>query len=93
MTNESPAPIAETLVNRIVESVVGTMDVFGVYLGHKLGYYRALADGGPATSSELTARTPANSELKNPEEVVLDVQHFHSREAGFARVRLQDRAA
>jgi len=54
---EAPAPGAEALVDRIVESVVGTMDLFGIYLGHRLGYYRALADGGPATSAELASRT------------------------------------
>jgi len=33
------------------------MDLFSVYLGDRLGYYRALAEGGPATSQELADRT------------------------------------
>ena len=33
------------------------MDLFAVYLGDRLGYYRALAEGGPATAGELAART------------------------------------
>lgn len=55
-TVDSPAS-AEALVNRIVEATAGAMDLFGVYLGHRLGYYRSLAEHGPATSDELARRT------------------------------------
>jgi hypothetical protein len=33
------------------------MEVASVYLGDRLGLYRALADGGPATTQELADRT------------------------------------
>src|SRR5690606_35990070 len=33
------------------------MDLFAVYLGDRQGYYRALDEGGPATSGELASRT------------------------------------
>jgi SAM-dependent methyltransferase len=46
----------DALVGRIFESVLGAMDLFNLYLGDRLGLYRALADGGPATSAELAAR-------------------------------------
>jgi 2-polyprenyl-3-methyl-5-hydroxy-6-metoxy-1,4-benzoquinol methylase len=35
-------------------------DIFGAYLGDRLGLYRALADGGPATSSALAKRAGCN---------------------------------
>jgi 2-polyprenyl-3-methyl-5-hydroxy-6-metoxy-1,4-benzoquinol methylase len=47
----------EALVNRIFESTIAAMDLFSVYLGDRLGLYRALAEGGPATSGELADRT------------------------------------
>jgi SAM-dependent methyltransferase len=46
----------DALVGRISQSVLGVMDLFTMYLGDRLGLYRALADGGPATSAELAAR-------------------------------------
>jgi SAM-dependent methyltransferase len=48
---------AEALAERLVAAVIGVGDVFAVYLGDRLGYYRALADGAPASSGELAART------------------------------------
>jgi SAM-dependent methyltransferase len=40
-------------VGRLFEATLGAMDLFGVYLGDRLGLYRALADAGPLTSSGL----------------------------------------
>ncbi len=37
--------------------MVGALELYTVYLGERLGLYRALDSGGPATSSELAART------------------------------------
>jgi SAM-dependent methyltransferase len=47
----------EELVGRLFMEGVGTMHVFTVYLGVKLGLFRALADGGPQTVSELADAT------------------------------------
>ncbi len=44
------------LVDRMVGDVLGTLSTFSVYLGGRLGLYRALASGGPATAGELAAR-------------------------------------
>jgi SAM-dependent methyltransferase len=33
------------------------LDIFSIYAGEKLGWYQALAEHGPATASELAART------------------------------------
>lgn len=47
----------EDLVGRLFIESVGTMHVMSVYLGVKLGLFRALADGGPQTAAELAAAT------------------------------------
>ena len=45
------------LVERLFQDAVGALELYTVYLGERLGLYRALAEGGPATSSELAERT------------------------------------
>ncbi|HEV2123665.1 MAG TPA: SAM-dependent methyltransferase, partial [Chloroflexota bacterium] len=47
----------DALTERLFEAVVAAFDVFAVYIGDKLGFYRALEEGGPATSDELARRT------------------------------------
>jgi SAM-dependent methyltransferase len=47
----------DALVEELFEKMIGAMEVATVYLGDRLGLYRALAQGGPATSSELAQRT------------------------------------
>ena len=59
MTTLETAPdihTADALVERLFGAVLATMDLHAVYLGDRLGYYRALA-AGPLTSAELAART------------------------------------
>jgi SAM-dependent methyltransferase len=46
----------DALVGRLFEGILGTMDLLNVYLGDRLGLYRALADHGPTTYGELAAR-------------------------------------
>ena len=53
ITSASP----DALVERLFNATIAGMDLFAVYLGDRLGYYRALVDGGPATSSELAHRS------------------------------------
>jgi 2-polyprenyl-3-methyl-5-hydroxy-6-metoxy-1,4-benzoquinol methylase len=52
-----PADPAVALAERLFHDMVGALELFTVYLGERLGLYRALDTGGPATSSELAART------------------------------------
>ncbi|MDQ3128765.1 MAG: class I SAM-dependent methyltransferase [Chloroflexota bacterium] len=47
---------AESLVGRVFEASIGMFEVMSVYLGDRLGLYRALHDSGPATAAELAAR-------------------------------------
>ncbi|MDP9357445.1 MAG: methyltransferase domain-containing protein [Chloroflexota bacterium] len=52
-----PLAAPDALAARLFDATLGAMDLFAVYLGYRLGYYRALAEGGPATSGELAQRT------------------------------------
>lgn len=47
----------DALVERLFSSTLGAMDVFSVYLGVRLGLYRALADRGASSSGELAEAT------------------------------------
>jgi hypothetical protein len=42
----------DALIDRLFQATLGTWDLLAVYLGHKLGLYRALASA-PLTSVEL----------------------------------------
>ena len=48
---------AAALADRLFRDAIGALELYTVYLGDRLGLYRALAADGPATSSELAART------------------------------------
>jgi SAM-dependent methyltransferase len=48
-----PGTRRDALVERLFGAAVAAWDVFGVYLGDRLGLYRALAERGPSTSAEL----------------------------------------
>jgi 2-polyprenyl-3-methyl-5-hydroxy-6-metoxy-1,4-benzoquinol methylase len=55
---DAPASVAtDALVERLFAATIDTLEVASVYLGGRLGFYRALADGGDATPGELAART------------------------------------
>lgn len=51
------ASSVEQLVERLFGAVLGMMDVHPVYVGERLGLYRALADSDVTTSAELAAAT------------------------------------
>jgi 2-polyprenyl-3-methyl-5-hydroxy-6-metoxy-1,4-benzoquinol methylase len=53
----SSADPAEALAERLFHDVVGALELFTVYLGERLGLYRALQADGPANSHELAGRT------------------------------------
>jgi 2-polyprenyl-3-methyl-5-hydroxy-6-metoxy-1,4-benzoquinol methylase len=61
MTTEATLPAAtdktpDALVGRLFQASLGMFEVMSVYLGDRLGLYRALRDGGPATAAELAER-------------------------------------
>ena len=47
----------DELAGRLAGAVLATLDLQAVYVGDRLGLYRALEDGGPATAPELAARS------------------------------------
>jgi predicted O-methyltransferase YrrM len=47
----------DALRERLFGNVLGALELYTIYLGDRLGLYRALAESGPATSSQLAART------------------------------------
>jgi SAM-dependent methyltransferase len=47
----------DALTSRLMDAMLGLMDLSAVYIGDRLGLYRALQRQGPATSVELAART------------------------------------
>jgi 2-polyprenyl-3-methyl-5-hydroxy-6-metoxy-1,4-benzoquinol methylase len=51
-----PDKTADELVGRLFEATLGMMDVMSVYVGDRLGLYRALRDGGASTPVELATR-------------------------------------
>jgi SAM-dependent methyltransferase len=48
---------SRALAERLFRDSLGALELYTVYLGERLGLYRALADYGPLTSSELGERT------------------------------------
>jgi SAM-dependent methyltransferase len=47
----------DALAERLFGAALGAYELMTVHLGDRLGYYRALADGGEATSAELAGAT------------------------------------
>ena len=50
-------PDADAVAERIFNAALGTMDILAIHLGDRLGWYRSLANDGPASPSELAERT------------------------------------
>ncbi len=50
----------DALVGRLFEAALGAFDLLGVYLGDRLGLYKALAERGPSTSAELAEAAGIN---------------------------------
>ena len=51
---------ADPLRERLFGNALAALELYTIYLGERLGLYRALAESGPATSSQLAARTGTN---------------------------------
>lgn len=49
--------LGDAVAQRLFGAVLGTVDLLSIFLGDRLGWYRSLADDGPATPPELAART------------------------------------
>jgi hypothetical protein len=57
MTSQAAAPATErtaaALADRLSGAGLGTLEIMSVYLGDRLGLYRALRDARPSTPAEL----------------------------------------
>jgi ubiquinone/menaquinone biosynthesis C-methylase UbiE len=49
-------PTADEFAERLFQASLGFVEVLATYLGDRLGWYKALAAGGPANADELVAR-------------------------------------
>jgi 2-polyprenyl-3-methyl-5-hydroxy-6-metoxy-1,4-benzoquinol methylase len=84
----------DALVGRLFTSTIGALELLHVYLGHRLGLYRALAEGGPLTPAELAERSAINERYAREwleEQAVAgiltaDAEHRFSIPAGHAEV-------
>ncbi|HET6310383.1 MAG TPA: SAM-dependent methyltransferase, partial [Candidatus Nitrosotalea sp.] len=50
----------DALVGRLFTSTIGALELFHVYLGDRLGLYRALKTAGPLTAARLAAAAGIN---------------------------------
>ncbi len=48
--------MTQQFADRLFTAALGAAEMMSVYLGDRLGWYRALAEGGPATPAELVTR-------------------------------------
>jgi SAM-dependent methyltransferase len=55
-----PSDTVDEFVERVFAALLGTQEVQAIYLGDRLGWYRALAAGGAMTSGELAAATASH---------------------------------
>ncbi|GAA4068668.1 class I SAM-dependent methyltransferase [Nonomuraea soli] len=47
---------SQAFADRLFTAALGAIDVLSIHLGDRMGWYRALAEHGPATPAELVAR-------------------------------------
>jgi len=52
-----PGASVDAYAERMLSAALGWIDVMAAYLGDRLGWYRSLAEDGPATADVLAART------------------------------------
>jgi SAM-dependent methyltransferase len=56
-TLDTSASTTDDLVERLFKAAIGALEVASIHIGGHLGFYSALSDGGPVTSTELASRT------------------------------------
>src|SRR5262245_35103961 len=57
MSVDAIASQRDAFIERFLGFASGTFSLFSIYIGDRLGLYRALAEAGPSTSGELADRT------------------------------------
>ncbi|MHB8611599.1 MAG: class I SAM-dependent methyltransferase [Candidatus Dormibacteraceae bacterium] len=61
MLTDSQQAERDALVGRLFSATTGALELFHIYLGERLGLYRALATKGPLTSSGLASAAGINA--------------------------------
>ncbi len=56
-TTDASGNATDALVERLFMATVDTLEVASIHVGGRLGFYRALAEGGPTTPRELASIT------------------------------------
>ena len=57
ISSEQVPKTADDIAGKVFSSGLGMVDTLAVYVGDRMGWYKALAEGGPATPAELVSRT------------------------------------
>lgn len=57
LTAPAPGLSADAFAERVLAATLGTMEMYAVFFGDQLGWYRALHEQGPLTSTELAHAT------------------------------------
>ncbi len=57
MADSDLAKKRDAFIERLLESTKSTLEMFSIYIGERLGFYRTLSEAGPMTSPELSSRT------------------------------------
>jgi 2-polyprenyl-3-methyl-5-hydroxy-6-metoxy-1,4-benzoquinol methylase len=94
MATTDTAAARDALVERLFEGVLGMTDVYTVYIGERLGIYRALADGN-SSETEIAAATGTDRRylrewLEQQAVTALIEVDDASKPAGDRRYRLPD---
>ncbi len=56
-TEEALVQQRDAFIEKFLDDASGTFNIFAIYIGDRLGLYRALVEGGASTPIELAART------------------------------------
>jgi SAM-dependent methyltransferase len=58
--NEQEVTRRDAFVERMLKSAASVFDIFSIYIGDRLGFYRALAEADSLSAAELAAKVGAN---------------------------------
>ena len=63
MQDQTAEQRRDALAKRIFESSIGMLEILSIYVGNRLGLYRALADGGEVTADQTAYCTMQHREI------------------------------
>lgn len=80
---------SDAVAQRLFGAVLGTVDLLSTFLGDRLGWYRSLAEDGPATPPQLATRTGTDARYAREwleQQAVTGLLHLDSDGAADERV-------